>query len=346
MKWYGPLPGPGTHGMDDELKQEILERLKAIEQRLDGLENSQGQLKEAYARSRAHVRRLWLRPPMWTFEQHAPRRLEVRALPAAPALPKQPPRIAIVTPSFNHGHFLRATIDSVLEQDYPNLFYHVQDAGSADETVGILKSYGDRISWRSEPDGGQSDAINRGFSHVECDLMAYLNSDDTLLPGTLACIADFFVRRPDVDFVYGHRIFIDHSGSEIGRAILPAHNGEALKYAGYVPQETMFWRRRVWEAIGPFDASLHYALDWDFMLRAEAAGFKLARMRRFLACFRVHDEQKTTRNYELGRSEMQLLRRRSLGQVPTQAEIYRAMAPYLVRQFLFHWSYRLGLLKQ
>lgn len=332
--------------MDEEFKQQLLQRLTAIEQRIDELDVSQSQLKEAYARSRAHVRRLWLRPPMWTFEQHPPRPLDLRALPVAPALPKQPPRIAIVTPSFNQGHFLRATIDSVLDQAYPRLFYHVQDGASADETVNILKGYGKRVSWQSEADDGQADAINRGFKDVDCDIMAYLNSDDTLLPGALACIAGFFEQRPDIDFVYGHRIFIDHAGSEIGRAIFPAHNGEALKYAGYVPQETMFWRRRVWDAVGPMDTEFHYALDWDFMLRAEAAGFKLARLRRFLACFRVHDEQKTTRNYERGRSEMQKLRRRSLGYVPTQLEIYRAMMPYLMRQFVLHWSYRMGLVKQ
>ena len=332
--------------MDDELKRQLLERLDAIEQRLDELAASQSHLKEAYARSRAHLRRLWLRPPMWTFEQHPPRPLNLRAQLAAPALPKQPPRIAIVTPSFNQGRFLAATIDSVLDQNYPRLFYHVQDAASADKTVGILKDYGDRISWRSEADDGQSDAINRGFKDVDCDIMAYLNSDDTLLPGTLAYVASFFEQRPDIDFVYGHRIFIDYSGSEIGRAVLPAHDGEALKFAGYVPQETMFWRRRVWDGVGPLDTEFHYALDWDFMLRAEAAGFKLARLRRFLACFRVHDEQKTTKNYERGREEMQKLRRRSLGHVPSQAEIYRAMMPYLVRQFVFHWGYRLGLVKR
>ena len=197
--------------MDDEFKQKLLERLKAIEQRLDTPEADQSQLREAYARSRAHLRRLWLRRPMWTFEQHPPRPLDLSKLPAAPALPKQPPRIAVVTPSFNHGRFLRATIDSVLGQDYPRLFYHVQDGASADETVEILKSYGDRISWRSEADGGQSDAVNKGFQGVDCDIMAYLNSDDTLLPGTLAYVASFFDQRPEVDFVYGHRIFNNDS---------------------------------------------------------------------------------------------------------------------------------------
>jgi glycosyltransferase involved in cell wall biosynthesis len=332
--------------MDDEFKRELLKRLKSIEARLDVLGAEQRQLKEAYARSRAHLRRLWLRPPMWTFEQHSPRPLDLRAINVPATLPKQVPAIAIVTPSFNHGQFLRATIDSVIDQNYPRLSYHVQDGESNDGTVEILKSYGDRISWRSAPDEGQSDAINAGFAGIDCDIMAYLNSDDILLPGALASIANFFQERPDVDIVYGHRIFIDYAGSEIGRAILPAHSKSALCYAGYVPQETMFWRRRVWDRIGPMDIGFHYALDWDFMLRAQDAGFKFMRLRRFYACFRVHDAQKTTKIYEQGRMEMQTLRLRNLGHIPSQREILRGMISYLLRQFVFHWSYRLGLLKR
>lgn len=332
--------------MDDGFKQELLEKLKAVEERLDVIEQSHGRLREAYARSRAHFRRSWLRPPMWTLEQHSPRPLKLRSLQGLPALPKPVPSIAIVTPSFNHGRFLRATIDSVVNQAYPRLFFHVQDGGSDDDTVEVLKSYGDKISWRSARDKGQSDAINLGFAGVDCDIMAYLNSDDTLLPGTLARIANFFHERPDIDVVYGHRIFIDSDGFEIGRAIFPAHDAKALLYGGYVPQETMFWRRRVWDSIEPMDVDFHYALDWDFILRAQAAGFKFERMRRFLACFRVHEEQKTTRNFEVGRREMQTLRLRSLGHLPTQREIYRAMLPYFARQFALHWSYRFGLVKQ
>jgi glycosyltransferase involved in cell wall biosynthesis len=332
--------------MDDKFQREVLERLKAIEERLDAVDTSQIRLQEAYARSRAHLRRLWLRPPMWTFEQHSPRSLDLRSLPTPPSLPKQVPGIAIVTPSFNQGRFLSATIDSVIGQNYPKLFYHVQDGGSNDNTVQILKSFGDKIVWRSAPDKGQSDAINKGFAEADCDIMAYLNSDDTLLPGALSFVANFFQSRPDIDILYGHRIFIDVQGLEIGRAILPAHDNKALHYAGYVPQETMFWRRRVWDSIGSMDVNFHYALDWDFLLRAQAAGFKITRVRRFLACFRVHDGQKTTRNYEVGRQEMRALRLRHLGQAPSQREIFRAMLPYLARQLIFHWSYRLGLLKQ
>src|SRR5216683_1528402 len=113
--------------------------------------------------------RLWLRPPMWTLEQHSPRPLKLHSSQDLPALPKPVPSIAIVTPSFNHGRFLRATIDSVVNQAYPRLFYHVQDGGSDDDTVEVLKSYGDKISWRSARDKGQSDAINLGFAGIDCD---------------------------------------------------------------------------------------------------------------------------------------------------------------------------------
>ena len=122
--------------MDDKFEHEVLQRLKAIEQRLDALETSQDRLQEAYARSRAHLRRLWLRPPMWTFEQHSPRSLDLRSLPGPPALPNQVPGIAIVTPTLNQGRFLGATIDSVIGQNYPKLFYRVQD--------------GDRMTHRSD----------------------------------------------------------------------------------------------------------------------------------------------------------------------------------------------------
>jgi glycosyltransferase involved in cell wall biosynthesis len=335
----------GTERLDNDLEHQILERLKSIEDRVTALEASQSGLQAAYGRSRAYIRRAWLRPPMWTYEQHSPQRLDLASLPIAPALPAEVPAIAIVTPSYNQGRFVGATIDSVLGQGYPRLFYHVQDGASDDGTVDVLKSYGDKLNWRSNPDKGQSDAINIGFDGAACDIMGYLNSDDLLLPGTLAYVANFFDARPDVDIVYGHRIFIDTDGAEIGRAVLPAHDKTALLYAGYVPQETMFWRRRVWDAIGAMDTSFQYALDWEFMLRAQAAGFKFERTRRFLACFRVHDRQKTPSNYDVGRLEMNALRLKYLGSVPSQSEIYRAITPYLTRQFIFHWGYRLGLLR-
>jgi Glycosyl transferase family 2 len=327
----------------DEFERRLSQRLNDVEDRLALLERNQELA--ANATRRATIRRFRLRPPMWTFEQHPPRLLDLRSFPPAPPLPANVPRIAMVTPSYNHGRYLDATIDSILKQNYPNLHYHIQDGASLDGTLDILRSRGDVVSWRSQPDSGQSQAINRGFADTDSDIMAYLNSDDTLLPGTLAYVANFFLAHPDVDIVYGHRVFIDRDGLEVGRAVLPAHHGKTLRYADYIPQETMFWRRRVWQAVGPIDETFHYALDWDFLLRAQDKGFKFRRLPRFLACFRIHDQQKTAATYAVGDREMRALRLRSFGFSPTPLQIRRAIAPYVIRQMTYHWSYKLGLLR-
>jgi hypothetical protein len=331
--------------MTDDLEKTILERLNALEAKIAHLDLKIDRVAHAYSIVRHGNRRVWLRPPIWTFEQHSPQQLAVSPAYENKALPDRIPSIGIVTPSYNQRRYLEATINSVLAQDYPKLSYIVQDGGSNDGTVDLLRSYGDRVKWHSGKDDGQAHAINLGFAGIDSDIMAYLNSDDVLLPGTLAYVARYFQSHPDIDVVYGHRIFINSDGMEIGRAVLPGHDAKAIKWVFYIPQETLFWRRRVWDKIRPFDASLTYAIDWDFVLRAQAAGFKLARLPRFLACFRVHDQQKTATIYDIGRQEMQMLRRRVLGFEPTQGQILRAALPYLVRQLIYHWSYKLGVLK-
>jgi hypothetical protein len=321
-------------------------RLHELEGRLAELETRIDTISQAFSKLRHRSRRIWLRPPLWTFEQYSPKPLSINPRYGGEHIPSDAPSIAIVTPSYNQGNFLRATIESVLEQRYPNLKYHVQDGGSTDDTCNILQSYGPRLSWVSERDTGQTQAINRGFARVgDGDIMAYLNSDDMLLPGTLNYVARKFQERPDVDVFYGHRVFVDRAGLEIGRAVLPGHSNKTLLWADYVPQETLFWRRRVWDVVRPFDEAFSYALDWDFILRAQAAGFTFARLPRFLACFRVHEDQKTAKLYEMGRGEMQVLRCRYLGYEPTQLQINRAVAPYLARQFIFHHLHRWGLLR-
>lgn len=329
--------------MDDEFRHRLEQRLEQLENRVALLERNQELI--AAGQRRSSLRGLWRRPPIWTFEQYPPRLLNLNAFRAAPAIPANAPRIAMVTPSYNHAQYLGATIESIVSQNYPNLTYHVQDGGSIDGTLDLLKSLGERITWTSAPDKGQSNAINLGFAGADCEIMAYLNSDDMLLPGTLAYVANYFTSHPDVDVVYGHRVFIDREGLEVGRAVLPSHDGKALQYADYIPQETMFWRKRVWDRIGPIDESFHYAMDWDFIMRAQEAGFKFVRLPRFLACFRIHDAQKTASTYAVGVREMSILRRRVLGFDPTQTQIRRAIAPYLARQSAYHYAYRLGLLR-
>lgn len=277
------------------------------------------------------------RPPMMVSRQHAPRAI---ALPRDFSAEPPFPRIGIVTPSFNQAGFIGHTIESVLGQDYPNLIYHVQDGASSDETVDILRR--SKASWTSQPDSGQADAINRGFANMDCEIMAYLNSDDILLPGALAYVAQAFKRHPDVDIVYGDRIFIDQDGYEIGRAVLPGHDPEALLHVDIVPQETMFWRASVWDAVGPFDQNFRFALDWDFLLRAQKAGFKLKHLPRFLGGFRVHGSQKTSTISDVGNQEIEALRRANVRR-PGRIEALRRLAPYLASQLACHWMYKFGL---
>src|ERR1700758_5151322 len=188
----------------------------------------------------------WLRPNLWRPHQYPPRPLATPAHYRLPSAPAKWPSIAVVTPSFNHAEFISETIESVLTQNYADLRYAVQDGGSTDGTLAILAGYGNRLDWVSRPDAGQSDAINRGFARISGEIMAWLNSDDILMPGALAYVAHYFETHPDVAVVYGHRIYIDEMGREIGRCVLPAHHAETLQFADFVPQETLFWRRNVW----------------------------------------------------------------------------------------------------
>ena len=289
-----------------------------------------------------------LRPRIGCLVQHPPRPLRIPSAYRRVAPPTHPPCISIVTPSFNQAHLIERTIRSVLDQTYPNLEFIVQDGGSRDGTADVLARYHDRLHrWESAPDNGQTDAINRGFRHATGEIMAYLNSDDLLLPGALNFVARFFGDHPDVDVVYGHRVLIDDHDREIGRWILPSHDDRVLTWADYVPQETLFWRRRAWERIGgAFDESFHFAMDWDFLLRLRDAGATFARLPRFLGAFRVHEQQKTSAAMsDLGMQEMTRLRQRSLGYVPEPAEVHVACSRYLMRHLMCHAMYRTGVVR-
>ena len=321
------------------------QRLGSIERRPARIENKLNDTSAPRGIQRIPFLGQFFTPRLWSYEQYSSRCLRIDDRYGAEKVPDNPLRFAIVTPTLNQARFIKATIDSVLQQNYPNLAYFVQDGGSVDGTANILQTFDNRLQWRSEPDSGQGDAINRGFERIDGDIMGYLNSDDVLLPGTLAYVARYFLENPEVDVVYGHRIYIDSYGFEVGRCVLPPHDAEALKWADYVPQETLFWRRRVWETVGPIDKSFEFALDWEFLLRSQKAGFRFARLPRFLACFRVHDEQKSSSLMQVGEKEMNQLRAEYLGEAPGVFEIGQALRGYLLQQALFDGLYRTGMLR-
>jgi glycosyltransferase involved in cell wall biosynthesis len=252
--------------------------------------------------------------------------------------PEQAPTITIVTPSYQQGRFLERTIYSIVSQQYPRLEYVVQDGGSSDGTLDVLRQFDHALTrWTSEPDGGQADAINRGFSETTGDVMGWLNSDDLLLPGSMACVAGFFVEHPDVDVVYGNRLMIDENDRQIGAWILPPHDDLALTLADFIPQETLFWRREVWDAAGSrVDPEFGYALDWDLLLRFRNVGATMVRLPRYLGAFRVHDNQKTTASHMLGLDECARLRARVHGRDLTRDEVLERLMPYYLRHVFAH----------
>lgn len=282
-------------------------------------------------------------PRLGNLNQHGPIGLRVSShIPRVTM--SSPPKVSIVTPSFRQSAFIERTVKSVIGQQYPNLEYIVQDGGSEDGTREILERYAERLTaWESTPDSGQAQAINRGFARATGEIMAWLNSDDILLPGALAHVADFFHRHPDVDVVYGHRVLIDESDQEIGRWVLPAHDDGVLSWADFVPQETLFWRRRIWEkAGGKVDESFQFALDWDLLVRFREAGARFARIPRFLGGFRIHVQQKTSASIsDVGFGEMNRIRERVLGFVPSPLEIRKALAPYLLRHVATDLGWRI-----
>ena len=285
-----------------------------------------------------------LQPKLGRLNQHPPR--EVR-LPEhyydATKSRDMGPTISIVTPSFNQARFIERTMRSVIDQSYSKLDYFVQDGASNDHTVKIIENLSDSLAgWESRSDSGQSQAINRGFSRTTGEIMAWLNSDDILLPGSLAYVADFFVRHPEVDVVYGHRLLIDEDDNHIGDWMLPEHNNAVLSWADFIPQETMFWRRSIWEKVGgAIDESFQFAMDWDLLVRFREAGARFARVPRFLGGFRVHAEQKTSVAIsETGIAEMNRIRMRTLGRIPMKSEIQKAMLSYLMRHVAVDMAWR------
>jgi SAM-dependent methyltransferase/GT2 family glycosyltransferase len=285
--------------------------------------------------------------PLARLQQYAPRPLRLEKFPRPPRLPEWP-RICIITPSYQQAAFLPRTMQSVLDQNYPNLAYGVQDGGSTDGSAEIITGQLARLAHaESAPDKGQSDAIRRGFAKLfpaSHDLMGWVNSDDLLMPGALSFIGAYFARHPEVDVVYGHRVIIDEADREVGRWFMPRHHAETLKWFDLVPQETLFWRARCYQEIGGLDESFQFALDWDLLARFEQACFTIRRLPYFLGCFRVHPEQKTSAKIlSVGEQEMHRIRRRIHERAVTPSEIQQELTAEIQRSAVVERLHRFGV---
>jgi len=300
---------------------------------------------------RNYVDSYWMQ--IGVLKQYDPRPIgwDERLRKAPRANPAALPQIGIVTPSFGQAAFLESTMLSVLNQGYAKLLYAVQDGGSKDASPAIIARYSDRlVHGVSEPDKGQADAVRKGFAHIEprlgpTDVMAYLNSDDLLAPRCLAFVAGYFASHPEVDVIYGHRLIINEEDKEVGRWIMPPHEEDSIEWIDYVPQETLFWRKRAWDLAGGIDPAFQFALDWDLLARFQKAGCRIVRIPYFLGCFRIHSQQKTHHAiHTTGADEMAKIRLRFHGaDKDNQAMIERHARRIRIRGTLTARLHALGL---
>jgi glycosyltransferase involved in cell wall biosynthesis len=204
------------------------------------------------------------------------------------------PLVTIVTPSYNQGVFIRATIESVLAQDYPQIEYIVMDGGSTDETARVVAEYTARLTWISEKDRGQAHAINKGFQMARGEFVAWINSDDLLLPGAVSGAVKALQQSPHAAAVYGDGYLMDREGAITQR--FPATEGfnlwKLMYLSDYVLQQSIFFRRSAVEAVGWLDESLHYTMDWDLLIRL-GKQFGLAYVNQYWGVLREYPEAKS-----------------------------------------------------
>ncbi len=212
------------------------------------------------------------------------------------------PIVSIVVPSFNQGRFVAAAIDSVLDQSYPRVECIVIDGGSTDETIDVLRRYDKRLQWISEPDRGQSHALNKGWRMAQGEVLGWLNSDDMYRPGAIQAVVEAFLSHPEAGGVYGDCDYISATGEFLEKYETGPFDFETFFRTSRspIPQPAMFIRRAAYERVGPLDESLHLVMDWEYWLRV-GRHFPIIYIPQTLATYRVHGSSKSaTQNLHYG----------------------------------------------
>lgn len=226
------------------------------------------------------------------------------------------PKISVITPTYNQAAFIERTITSVLNQNYPNLEYIIVDGQSTDDTDKIVRKYQKALTYISEPDGGQSEAINKGLRKATGDIVTFLNSDDTYEPGALRTVATYFSEHPGTQWLYGKCRIIDEHDHEVRRPITSYKNMLLKNYSynkllaeNYISQPATFWRREVHAEVGYFDEENHWCMDYDFWLRL-GQHYPAAVIPVYLANFRYHYDSKSGQvNNKQFQTELEVARR-------------------------------------
>jgi glycosyltransferase involved in cell wall biosynthesis len=221
------------------------------------------------------------------------------------------PRVTIVTPSYNQAAFLEETLRSVISQNYPNLEYIVMDGGSKDGSVEIIQKYQQHLAyWTSEKDAGASDAIAKGFQRATGEIMAYLNSDDPYMPGSIHAAVEFFQKHPGCDVVFGNTYWTDPNGNVLAERRQTPFWPTSYVYGGCdLQQPSIFWRREIYLKSGGMDSSFITAFDTDLFHRFIAHGAHFCHVNKFFSCFRIHPESKSSTLIEKRNEELERIRK-------------------------------------
>ena len=207
------------------------------------------------------------------------------------------PKISIVTPSFNQGQYIEEAIQSVLAQKYDNFEHIIIDACSTDNTIEVLKKY-PHLKWTSEPDEGQSDALNKGFSKAKGDFIGWLNADDIYLPSTFDIVAQS-LKEKSIDAVYGNYKFIDSEG-KITRELISQNSKKWMSlFYCFIPSTTFFFKRKIIDQGIFIDKTFHIAMDKEFFAHIYYAGFNIQKVNAFFAHFRWHENNKSIDSAEV-----------------------------------------------
>lgn len=215
------------------------------------------------------------------------------------------PKLSVVLPTFNGADYLEETINNIFGQEYPNLEFIIIDGGSTDATVDIIRRFEDRLAyWVSEPDRGQCHAINKGFAHATGDIHYWANADDLLEPGSFHHVAELLTDFSKPQWLVGGARLIDGRGRQFGERVPERVDDTTflLWSLRWIPTQSVFWNRAMWEAAGPFDEHLHYVMDlglWQRMHRA-APAIVTPRM---LGWYRLHYTSKSLSSVEKSRAE-------------------------------------------
>ena len=218
------------------------------------------------------------------------------------------PRITVITPSFNQGQYIEETITSVVGQMYPNLEYIVIDGGSTDNSLEIIKKYEQHITyWESTLDRGQSHAINKGFKVATGDILAWINSDDCYLPGTLHFVAHTFTSKQlNKTILFGNAMHT-HEGSSklIGSNVAKSFITLDLTVGDTIIQPSCFWDKATVEEVGPLNEEMHYAFDWEWFIRAKSShNVSFMPVNKYLSIYRKTAQHKSATGGALRNGEI------------------------------------------